>query len=87
MAGFLDAEPRRDLAEPWLGRPQDLSAVITARHIRRVIVCFSDTRDEDLVEVLRACRGLTADVCVVPRLYELGLAVPRGAWTRSGGSR
>ncbi|HEY1643647.1 MAG TPA: exopolysaccharide biosynthesis polyprenyl glycosylphosphotransferase [Streptosporangiaceae bacterium] len=77
VAGFLDAEPRRDLAEPWLGRPQDLSRVIVARHIRRVIVCFSDTRDEDLVEVLRACRGLTADVCVVPRLYEIGVAVPR----------
>ena len=77
VAGFLDAEPRRDLAEPWLGGPRDLSPVIAARQIRRVIVCFSDTRDEDLVEVLRACRGLSADVCVVPRLYEIGLAVPR----------
>jgi exopolysaccharide biosynthesis polyprenyl glycosylphosphotransferase len=77
VAGFLDAEPRRDLAEPWLGGPRDLSRVIAARQIRRVIVCFSDTRDEDLVEVLRACRGQTADVCVVPRLYEIGLAVPR----------
>ncbi|HEU5417211.1 MAG TPA: exopolysaccharide biosynthesis polyprenyl glycosylphosphotransferase [Streptosporangiaceae bacterium] len=78
VAGFLDAgRPRRDLAEPWLGRPEDLSRVITARRIRRVLICFSDSRDEELVEVLRACRGLPCDVCVVPRLYEVGLAVPR----------
>ena len=47
--------------------------------IRRVIVCFSSAcRDEDLVAVMRASRPLRADVYVVPRLYELGMAVPRG---------
>ena len=35
-------------------------------------------RDEDLVTVMRASRPLRADVYVVPRLYELGMAVPRG---------
>jgi exopolysaccharide biosynthesis polyprenyl glycosylphosphotransferase len=79
VRGFLDDGPaRRDLPEPCLGRPSDLAQVVTALGIRRVIICFGDWRDEDLVPVLRACRGLAADVCVVPRLYELGLAVPRG---------
>jgi exopolysaccharide biosynthesis polyprenyl glycosylphosphotransferase len=79
VAGFLDDGPaRRDLAEPVLGRPADLAAAVGRLGIRRVIVSFGDGRDEDLVPVLRACRGLPADVCVVPRLHELGLAVPRG---------
>jgi exopolysaccharide biosynthesis polyprenyl glycosylphosphotransferase len=79
VAGFLDdGSPRRDLPEPVLGGPADLAAVVGRLGIRRVIVCFGDWRDEDLVPALRACHGLPADVCVVPRLYELGLAVPRG---------
>jgi exopolysaccharide biosynthesis polyprenyl glycosylphosphotransferase len=78
--GFLDdGPPRRDLALPFLGRPADLADVVSRLGIRRVILCFSSTcRDEDLVAVIRASRPLGADVCVVPRLYELGAAVPRG---------
>ena len=42
-------------------------------------MCFSSAcQDEDFVSVMRASRPLRADVCVVPRLYELGMAVPRG---------
>jgi lipopolysaccharide/colanic/teichoic acid biosynthesis glycosyltransferase len=41
-------------------------------------VCFPAARDEDLVPLVRACRPLPVDVCVVPRLYELGAALPRG---------
>jgi len=78
VSGFLDTgAPRRDLAEPSLGRPEDLAQVITMLGIRRVIICFGDWRDEDLVPILRASRRLPADVCVVPRLHEVGLAVPR----------
>jgi exopolysaccharide biosynthesis polyprenyl glycosylphosphotransferase len=78
--GFLDDGPRRrDLALPTLGRPADLADVVAGMHIRRVIISFStECRDEDLVEVMRASQSLRADVCVVPRLYELGMAVPRG---------
>jgi lipopolysaccharide/colanic/teichoic acid biosynthesis glycosyltransferase len=78
VRGFLDHAPRRDLAQPSLGPPEDLARVVTTLGIRRVIVCFGDFRDEDLVGVLRACRSLRADVCVVPRLHETGLAIPRG---------
>jgi exopolysaccharide biosynthesis polyprenyl glycosylphosphotransferase len=76
--GYLDeGPPRRDLALPTLGAPADLAQVVASHGIRRVIVCYAACKDEDLVTVLRASRPLRADVCVVPRLYELGAAVPR----------
>jgi exopolysaccharide biosynthesis polyprenyl glycosylphosphotransferase len=75
--GYLDfGPPRRDLALPSLGAPDDLADVVARHGIRRVIVCYAACKDEDLVTVLRACGRLSADVCVVPRLYELGAAVP-----------
>lgn len=79
-AGFVDdGPPRRDLPVPTLGTMRDLADVISRLGIGRVIVCFSsDCRDDDLVGVLRACRPLLADICVAPRLYELGMAVPQG---------
>jgi len=76
-AGYLDdGPPRRDLALPSLGRPADLPAEVAARGIRRVIVCPAATRDEDLVTIVRAGQPLAADICVVPRLYELAAAIP-----------
>jgi exopolysaccharide biosynthesis polyprenyl glycosylphosphotransferase len=78
VSGFLDdGRPRRDLPEPTLGQSGDLARVVTEFGVRRVIVCYGDWHDEDLVPILRACRRLPADVCVVPRLHEIGLAVPR----------
>jgi len=80
LAGFVDdGPPRRDLPAPALGTMRELPAIIGGFGIGRVIVCFSsDFRDDDLVGVLRACRPLFADICVTPRFYELGMAVPRG---------
>ena len=78
VQGYLDGgPPRRDLVLPSLGAPADLADVVARLGIRRVVVCYAACKDEDLVTVLRACRPLRADVCVVPRLYELGMAVPR----------
>jgi exopolysaccharide biosynthesis polyprenyl glycosylphosphotransferase len=77
--GFLDSQPpRHPVGLPLLGEPAELASVITRYHIQRVIVCFAETRDEHLVPLLRACRALPVDVCVVPRCYELGAALPRG---------
>jgi exopolysaccharide biosynthesis polyprenyl glycosylphosphotransferase len=77
--GFLDNRPPRDqLWLPLLGELTDLAAVVTRHGIQRVIVCFPDARDEDLVPLLRACRPGPVDICVVPRMYELGAALPRG---------
>ncbi len=77
--GFLDPRPpRRPLELPLLGAPAELAEVVTRHGIRRVIVCFPATPDADLVPLLRACRTLPVDVCLVPRCYELGAALPRG---------
>ena len=76
--GFLDGcPPPTDLALPVLGAAADLPAMICRFRARRVIVCFPVDRDRDLVAVLRACQPLGADICLVPRLQELGAAVPR----------
>jgi exopolysaccharide biosynthesis polyprenyl glycosylphosphotransferase len=79
VAGFVDdGPPRLDLPVPTLGTTPELADIISRYGIGRIIVCFStDCKDENLVGVLRACRPLLADVCVVPRFYELGMAVPR----------
>jgi len=76
--GYLDyGAPRQDLPLPTLGTPADLAEVVNRLGIRRVIVCFAEGRDEDLITVLRASRPLRAQVSVVPRFYEAGFAVPR----------
>ncbi|MGH3673486.1 MAG: sugar transferase, partial [Pseudonocardiaceae bacterium] len=74
--GFVDSQHRDGL--PLLGELSDMADTVTGYGIQRVIVCFPAARDADLVPLLRACRQLPVDVCVVPRLYELGAALPRG---------
>lgn len=77
--GFLDSRPAEQCSPlPLLGEPVELPDVVARYRIQRVIVCFPATRDDALVPLLRAARPSPADVCVVPRLYELGAALPRG---------
>ena len=77
--GFLDTQlPQHPGALPLLGELSELAHVVARDRIQRVIVCFPAARDADLVPLLRACRPLPVDVCVVPRMYELGAALPRG---------
>lgn len=77
--GFLDSRaPAQRVALPVLGTPADLAAMVRGHGIQRVIVCFSAIPDADVVPLLRACRPLPTDVCLVPRMYELGAALPRG---------
>jgi exopolysaccharide biosynthesis polyprenyl glycosylphosphotransferase len=76
--GFLDGSPLAGgLTLPVLGSPGDLAEVAARLGVGRAIVCFPDGGDEDLVPILRACRDLGTDICVVPRLHELGAALPR----------
>ncbi len=77
--GFLDSQPpRHRVGLPLLGELTELPDVVARYGIQRVIVCFPAARDEDLVPLVRACRPLPVDICVVPRMYELGAALPRG---------
>jgi exopolysaccharide biosynthesis polyprenyl glycosylphosphotransferase len=78
--GFLDAFPQSDeLPLPVLGSTTDLPAVIARSGASRVIVCFPVERDRDIVPALRACRALRVDICLVPRLQEVAIALPRAA--------
>lgn len=78
--GYLDSQPpAAGPLLPVLGRVSDLAAVVREHHIRRVIVADPAALDTDLVPVLRAARRLPADVCVVPRLPEIGTRVSRAA--------
>jgi FlaA1/EpsC-like NDP-sugar epimerase len=55
---------------PWLGRFSDLTAIIEAQSIDRVIIAFSRVDHEDLLEAIRASRDAGVAVDVVPRLFE-----------------
>jgi exopolysaccharide biosynthesis polyprenyl glycosylphosphotransferase len=55
---------------PWLGRFEDLDAIIEAQQIDRVIIAFSRASHEQLLESIRACRDAGVSVDVVPRLFE-----------------
>ena len=66
-----------------LGGTADLAAVVAREGISRVIVTAADTGPDPV----RGARELGADVCVLPRLAELGRRCPAAAWTRSGACR
>jgi exopolysaccharide biosynthesis polyprenyl glycosylphosphotransferase len=70
----LDAAPESSL--PVLGEISELSDVAAKHDVRRIIVTFPEDGDEALVSVLRADHQLAAEVCVVPRMYELAAAIP-----------
>ena len=55
---------------PWLGRFSDLSTIIEKQGAERVIIAFSRTSHEQLLECIRACRDAGVAVDVVPRLFE-----------------
>ena len=61
---------------PLLGDVAELPRMIADHGITRVLICSSD--DAELVTRVRALRTDGVDICVVPTLPELGMAVPRG---------
>ena len=55
---------------PWLGRFKDLDKIIEQQQIDRVIIAFSRSSHEQLLESIRACRDAGVAIDVVPRLFE-----------------
>ncbi|MGW5646175.1 sugar transferase [Saccharopolyspora sp. NPDC003752] len=74
IAEMAAEHPEFGLRTRLLERPGELAEVVAAQRITRVLVCGDGP---DLVTAIRAARPLPADVCVVPRLHELGMALPR----------
>lgn len=62
---------------PLLGRVRDAGEVVAGLGITHVLVCSPAVPDAELVAALQLCRDLGVHVRVLPRLPELGLAVPR----------
>ncbi len=76
--GFAGERPAcPGLPLPVLGAAADLPAIVRQHRIQRVIVTAAADGDAALLTALRQARELPADICVVPRLPELGTAVPR----------
>ena len=73
--GFVDVvkpgRPER-LCVPVVGDVADLPKIAAEERVHDIVVTFSEMRDDELVEVLRACDRLGCEIHVVPRLFELG---------------
>lgn len=75
--GFVDASPLggpAGLPVPVVGSPDDLADVIVAKGVSHVIIAFTAMRESEMVETLRTCDRLQAEISVVPRLFELAHA-------------
>jgi exopolysaccharide biosynthesis polyprenyl glycosylphosphotransferase len=72
--GFLDADPLLDEDErpvPLLGGPESLASVIVEFGVRDVIVAFGSMPGSSMVDIIRTCDRLDAEIFFVPRLFEL----------------
>lgn len=54
-----------------LGDVEDLPRLLSVLSPTHVLVAFSEQREADLIDVLRACRGANTEVLCVPRLFEV----------------
>jgi exopolysaccharide biosynthesis polyprenyl glycosylphosphotransferase len=59
-----------------LGEVYDLPDLVASYNISRIIVTPPGESDADIVSVLRVTGQLSAEVSVVPRMYELASAIP-----------
>jgi exopolysaccharide biosynthesis polyprenyl glycosylphosphotransferase len=75
--GFLDLFDGVGLPVPVLGEPHELETVASRLRISRVIIAFGATSEPDVVQLIRSCIELSAEVYVVPRFFELGLTTER----------
>lgn len=74
--GILDDVDHDDdhLELPLLGGTDELQQVVERFDVEHVIVAFGKAPEERVVEVIRACEDIDAEVWVVPRMFELGVS-------------
>jgi exopolysaccharide biosynthesis polyprenyl glycosylphosphotransferase len=75
LLGIVDDAPKERRAElsnlPLLGTLDQLPQIVNELRVERVIIAFSNHRDAQTVELVRALYTNDVQVDVVPRLYEL----------------
>jgi exopolysaccharide biosynthesis polyprenyl glycosylphosphotransferase len=74
LVGFVDARPRERRSElegvGVLGQLDELPRLVANLGVERVIVAFSNESHQELLDVVRLLRGTSAQVDIVPRLFE-----------------
>jgi lipopolysaccharide/colanic/teichoic acid biosynthesis glycosyltransferase len=78
LARLLREHPELGLRAISCASVADLAGLAGRHRASRVIVAGLDGDQPAVAAALRACRQLGADVCVLPQLSELGMAVPAG---------
>jgi len=73
--GFLDHVDDDGLPLPLFGGVELLKMVLSEERIDRVVVAFGATREAEMLETIRACENASVDIHVLPRFFELGVAV------------
>jgi exopolysaccharide biosynthesis polyprenyl glycosylphosphotransferase len=75
LVGFVDSPPkqwRSDVRDvPVLGPFENLISIVRTRAVDRVIVAFSQIRDDEILPRARALLDLNVRVDVVPRMFEV----------------
>lgn len=76
--GFLDdveGVEGRELPLPHYGPVSLLSTVLNEQAIDRVVVAFGITKEPETLAVIRECESTSVVIHVLPRFFELGVAV------------
>jgi exopolysaccharide biosynthesis polyprenyl glycosylphosphotransferase len=70
--GFIDSDPKLvpPAKLPVLGTPAQLEQVVKEHGIQHVILAFSQSTDESLLQLVHHCNELEVQVSVVPRLFD-----------------
>jgi exopolysaccharide biosynthesis polyprenyl glycosylphosphotransferase len=74
LLGFVDADPkerRNGIHEvPILGDPEELTELVRTLDVDRVILAFSNDRNDRALELVRSLREICVQVDIVPRLFD-----------------
>ena len=72
--GFLDSDPLlppESRPVPLLGGQESLASIIVEFGVQDVIVAFGSAPESEMVDIIRTCDRLDAEIFFVPRLFEL----------------
>jgi len=72
VIGHLDDQSHEvgDAGTRWLGGLNELPRLVASGTVDRVIIAFTRSGHEDLLQVVRVCRDAGVTVDIVPRLFE-----------------